>query len=320
MNFRFKLNFKKTIIKTSIIFGLFVIINFLFISKASAATLKLVTTRNIYHQQEQFLVDVYLLPEKEEHINAFDLSLNYSPNVSFIESEDGSSITSLWIEKPKAELYKINFSGIIPGGFTGLIDPTNSDPLSAKKPGLITRLIFSGNQEGIASFDFGQQDMLSNDGLGTELSVSSNILNPQIDDKIVKNEVSSVVDEKPPQDFIPILSKEPLLFNGKYSLNFETVDKESGIDHFEVKEDGSNWKIGTSPYVLSNQPPTGTIYIKAIDKAGNFSIEQITPNIQVPEIPTYSKMLAVLALAIAVLLLGFLILVTKKIIKKMQGN
>jgi hypothetical protein len=58
------------------------------------------------------------------------------------------------------------------------------------------------------------------------------------------------------------------VFDGNYYVVFSTVDKQSGLDHYEIFESGA-WKAVSSPYKLRNQSLKGGVQIKAIDKAGN---------------------------------------------------
>ena len=231
-NMNYKLQIKSNKFLPIIFFFNIVFFCTCFISSASAATLNLSTNNQTkFHQGEQFAVEVSLTPNQNENINSFDISLSYSTNLTFISSEEGSSIAGLWIEKPTNHSNSVNFSGIIPGGFTGLIDPTKSDPLHDQKPGILTRLIFSGNNEGDAMISFDKQDILANDGQGTILGTSSNLLPLHIDEKVLPSKIVNN-DKIPPEHFTILLSNDPI-FNGKYAVLFETKDKETGIDHYE---------------------------------------------------------------------------------------
>lgn len=64
---------------------------------------------------------------------------------------------------------------------------------------------------------------------------------------------------------------------------FETTDALSGVDHYEIKiEDSDNWNIvstdqANKPYRLSfNRSGTQTVFVKAVDMAGNDTIESIS--------------------------------------------
>jgi hypothetical protein len=295
------------LLKSIMVFGVFLVFNLFFLPRASAAILTLTTSKETMHQQEEFKVAVSLLPGKNENINAFDLSISYSSNLTFLSSQNGSSITGFWVEKPNLKDGLINFSGIIPGGFKGLIDPMISNSLNNQKPGLITELIFVGKSEGPSIIGFNKQTTLANDGLGTILGTSSSGLLINIDNKIIPSTLNTS-DETPPEPFMVTLSQDPLLFGGKYVINFETKDKESGVSSYEIKEEGSDWQKGESPYVTKNQPPKGTIFVKAIDFAGNSTTEEITPNIPTKEIPVFP----VVVILTGVALIGALALYLKQ--------
>ncbi|MEI7810043.1 MAG: hypothetical protein WCI41_00590, partial [bacterium] len=159
-----------------------------------------------------------------------------------------------------------------------------------------------GNKEGNASISFDNQEMYSNDGLGTMLGSSSNLLAINVGNKIAPSIIKST-DTVPPQHFSIFLSNNSNMYDGKYFLLFETTDKESGVDHYEVKEGDLGWKEGASPYLLTNQPPTGTIYIKVFDKAGNTRVEKFTADVVVPEISIYSKLIKATSITVLILII-----------------
>ena len=68
------------------------------------------------------------------------------------------------------------------------------------------------------------------------------------------------------------------MFGGRYYIVFSTTDKESGLDHYEIFENGV-WKRITSPYLLKNQSllGVGAIQVRAIDKAGNTRMGDYSP-------------------------------------------
>ena len=124
--------------------------------------------------------------------------------------------------------------------------------------------------------------------------------------------IDNTNDTTPPEQFSITLTQDPMLFNGKYVIIFDTKDKESGMNYYEVKEEGSDLQKGESPYVLKNQPPKGTIFVKAFDNNGNSTTETLTPNITAKEIPLYSKLLVILVLLFFILFLSKLIVFFKR--------
>ena len=75
-------------------------------------------------------------------------------------------------------------------------------------------------------------------------------------------------DVTPPEPFTVQVLSTPGVFGGDYYAVFSTTDKQSGIDHYEVLENGI-WKRVTDPYKLADQSLKTPVEIKAIDKAGN---------------------------------------------------
>ena len=63
-----------------------------------------------------------------------------------------------------------------------------------------------------------------------------------------------------------------------YFLVFSGIDKQTGIDYYEVKEGQGNWKRAEFPYVLEDQTLQGIIEVRAVDKAGNERIAEYTPS------------------------------------------
>jgi len=78
-----------------------------------------------------------------------------------------------------------------------------------------------------------------------------------------------MIDSRSPLPIEAYISQESTLFEGKYFLIFSTVDKTSGIDHYDIIEDKELYGNASSPYVLKDQLRTKTITIKAFDRAGN---------------------------------------------------
>ena len=67
----------------------------------------------------------------------------------------------------------------------------------------------------------------------------------------------------------------------------------------KLKEEGSEWQKAESPYLLNHQPPVGTIYVKAVDHAGNSTIENLTPNIPLEKpLPIFEILITILIIII----------------------
>jgi len=124
--------------------------------------------------------------------------------------------------------------------------------------------------------------VLLNDGLGTpaELITKEAIFTifpekREVSEDQWRKELEK--DDIPPESFEIIISQDPFLFEGKYFIVFQTQDKQTGIDYYEVKEGKRDWQRAESPYLLEDQSLKSIIKVKAVDKAGNERMAEITP-------------------------------------------
>ena len=78
------------------------------------------------------------------------------------------------------------------------------------------------------------------------------------------------IDSTPPEAFELVVASDPSIFGGQDFISFATVDKTSGISHFEAKVGslGRSKKIQT-PYKLSRPLVGDGVKIIAYDQAGN---------------------------------------------------
>jgi hypothetical protein len=78
-----------------------------------------------------------------------------------------------------------------------------------------------------------------------------------------------MIDSRSPMPIEAYISQESTLFEGKYFLIFSTVDKTSGVDHYDIIEGKELFGNASSPYVLKDQSQSKSITIRAFDRAGN---------------------------------------------------
>jgi len=215
---------------------------------------------------EEFLVEVFL-NTKDASVNAIEGKIKFpSQFLDFKEAREGNSLINFWVEKPSlTNDGEVSFSGITPGGFQG----------SNK---FLFGLVFSSKNPGNVALVFSDLKVLKNDGLGTEiittpLSYEFNISNEQ---GVGTFENLTIVDNEPPEEFFPLIASDLNLFDGKYFVVFSAIDKGSGIYGYTVSESmlGPNgvYLAAESPYMLKDQSLSKNIYIKAIDKSGNFRL------------------------------------------------
>ena len=245
----------------------------IFAHHADAASIKFTTSSAVVHQGQEIAIDVLLDPEGQS-VNTVGVTIVVPTDLDYIGVDDSTSIVGLWVDEPKfvKSTHVLTLSGIVPGGFTGSIDPFNPDQI---KPGVIIRLLLRGRAAGSGLFSLPEVAAYINDGLGTETSVSSSSLPLVVDELLQPGSLDFFPDTKPPLEFKPIVERDILLYENKRVVIFNTKDKGAGMDHYEVKEGNSSWVVATSPYLLKDQEMKGDILVKAVDRDGNERIEAI---------------------------------------------
>jgi len=254
-------------------FGFWVIIFTLitFATPVFGAILYLEPDQGNYYREDVFIVEIKINTGGED-VNAVKANLTFPQDI--LEVKDfmkGDSILKLWPEEPafSNQAGILYFTGGIPGGYRG-------------ENGLLGKIILKAKSggEGILQIKEGSQVLL-NDGFGSpaNLEIKEGIFNISPEKLAVpKNEAEEELkkDNVPPEPFQIELGKDPSIFDGKYFLAFYTTDIGSGIDYYEIREGDKSWKKGSSPYLLEDQSLRNKILVKAIDKAGNERIAEIT--------------------------------------------
>ncbi len=238
--------------------------------------------------------------DEGECINTVDSVITYGEGIRAVDVSRGDSILNLWVEDPKINETDrtITFAGGITGGYCGRAagDPSLTNVIAHivfQSPGFSV----GGGDNRTASVEIADQSsVLLNDGFGTladlrrEGSVITLLSTPGMERTDTwREEVSG--DTAPPGDFAITLSQDPTAFSGQHFISWNTQDKQSGIDHYEVMEEpledfyafrwgraDAPWIETESPYVLKDQTLNSTIRVKAIDKAGNETIAVFVPD------------------------------------------
>lgn len=81
----------------------------------------------------------------------------------------------------------------------------------------------------------------------------------------------AMIDITNPEEF----ALQAIDIEGEKYLIFSTTDATSGIDHYEISESSTEWKIIKSPYLIADQNSKSSLKIKAVDKAGNERFSEI---------------------------------------------
>jgi len=301
-----------------------------------------------YVPGDSFVVSINLENEiGEECVNAIEAYIKFPQNRLIVSNFSiGESLISLWIQKPKIDNDNgtISFIGGVPGGYCGKVagDPGSSNMLGRiifKAPGFSVGIKDdSSPEEGIKIyFEEGTRALL-NDGEGTQASLTMDIASfsvSKVASRQATNEWNAIVksDAEPPEPFTVEIRKEKDVFEGKFFIVFNAIDKQTGIDHYEIMEsDRGGYKVNSQnkapwiivqngPYLLTDQTLQSVIKVKAMDKAGNErTVEYEAPqNIRPPVVvkKTLSRNYiyggVIFGLILLVLLLIF---VYKKLMKK----
>jgi len=104
-----------------------------------------------------------------------------------------------------------------------------------------------------------------------------------------------MVDAMPPEPFEIILPDGEITANPTPRIKFETIDKTSGVDRYEIKIDKDNWVDAATLIVASHilpklSPGEHQILVRAYDKAENYTETEtklIIAPIELPKITEY---------------------------------
>lgn len=235
----------------------------------------------------------------EECVNAVNGVITYSENIIPVDIDLGDSIFPVWVEAPviNKDTRTISFAGGLPNGYCGRVegDPQLTNKLFEiilRSPGLQVGGSAAG---GTTTLEFTPESTVYlNDGLGTALTptmlpatltlteeIGGSILDPW------REEVGA--DTIPPEPF-SIALEQNSAFEGRFYIVFNTTDKQTGLSRYEVMEEPAErqklfnfgaatapWQEARSPFVLADQKLTSTIYVRAIDKAGNEYVAKLDP-------------------------------------------
>lgn len=277
-----KLQFK---IKNSFLLLIFSFSFLLLPLTVQGAILYLSPSSGEYYQDDTFIIEARIDTE-DECINTVEANLSFPSDI--LEAVDfslGDSILIFWVSPPSIsqETGLISFTGGIPGGYCGKLpgDPGESN--------LLGKMIFKVKEipqtltPGTAKIEFLENSqVLLNDGLGTPAKLgikgaALTVLSEKLE--VSKDEWQEEIkkDITFPEQFEIKIHQDPAIFEGKYFIIFSTTDKQTGIDHYEIKEGKGEWITTQSPCLLKDQSLQSIIKVKAVDKAGNERIAEHIP-------------------------------------------
>lgn len=254
--------------------------------------------------QQAFEVKLYLNTENED-INAVSGEINFPSELLVLEKiKYGDSLINFWIEAPlERSQGKINFAGIVPGGYYSDI-------------GLLLSVVFSGKQDGSGLIDLNNFQALLNDGQGTAASLKLVPANFTINSASTAKPLlePELIDTVAPEVFEPMITQVKDIAGDQYLLIFLTQDKASGVAYYEVKEGWGIWHKATSPYILRNQKLDQKIQVRAVDNEGNFRIAFLTP----PNLKAWYENYEIFV--IIIISLGFISLGYRQYLKRKQKS
>lgn len=250
----------------SIQFGIIGLALFVVPASASAATVYLETQRNTISVGDTTVVTLKINSEGQI-LNTVDGEVALkSPtgNLAVQEFSLANSAFGLWPRTPSlsADLHTVSFVGGVPGGFS-------------IEGATIFKMIVEAKKEGTITISPRNLSVFLSDGNGTKVAVKTapitiKVVPKKIGVPATNDWVSTVsADITPPEDFIIVFGQEETLFNGKRFAFFSAVDNQSGIDHYEVSENGAAAVRSGSTYVLQDQSDKVKLEVTAFDKAGN---------------------------------------------------
>ena len=323
------------------IFSLFILSIFLLPSTSRAAILYMDPPKISVSPGQTFLVKIKVDPEGE-CINVVKADIEFSTStIRLVDFSLGNSLFTHWVKVPSRDQFEainkkgfLEFAGGIPGGYCGIVpgDPGKSD-IIAELVFRVLGLTISNEplNSGYVKF-LDSSEAFLNDGQGTKaqvrlqnvrFSISKNAPSRQANswEDIVKK------DKTPPEPFSIQIAQNKNLFGAKYFIVFSTTDKQSGIDHYEIKEFDENgniphtkikaeWQIVKSPYILKDQNLKSKILVKAVDKAWNQRVVEFIPgehiNLLAQQKPNIKKVVLVVVLLLVAFILGWLLVFLRR--------
>ncbi len=240
----------------------------------SATSLYLDPDTGTFGPGDTFIVKVRLNADTE-CINAANVILTYpSKSMRAVDFGKGGSILSLWVTEPQIDTNKgtVTFAGGVPGGYCGRIQ---GDPSLTN---VIGKVVFTVTDAAVGSAQIriaNGTTLYLNDGLGTSVvpDVTNAALTLVPEPTQAGNPWLTEVDadETPPDPFDVEIISTHKVFGGRHYAVFSTVDKQSGLDHYEMVFNGT-WQPVSSPRMIDDQSRRAGIQVRAVDKAGNIRL------------------------------------------------
>ncbi len=324
----------------------FLIVFFFFIlSLTSEAAILYIEPRTATYSPGSVFMAAVKVDTEGECLNVIQADISFDKNVlELIDFSTGDSFLSYWVKNPtRKDLTEINkkgvisFAGGVPGGYCGAIpgDPGKSNIVArlvfslpgmtiSKEPKTTTTISFLKTSQAYLNTADGQLANLRLQKGEIFISKKAGVAKNYWQEELKKDKI-------PPEAFAVYIQKQADINQGKYFIVFNTTDKQSGLDHYEIKEYDENgfipgtkqkaeWRLVKSPYILKDQKLRSTILVKAVDKAWNERIVKFIPSehINLPEEEGFffAKLSLSIKVGLAVLVILVLIVIFVRIRKR----
>lgn len=230
-----------------------------------AATIEIENKDTDVQEGDIVQLDVYL--NSEDELNTAEGTLKLEGDYTIKSITTAGSVFDLWPNSPSYNDDTISFTG------------GTASSVFGNRLKLFSIFVKINSKDGI-KFSSNDIEIFLNDGIGTKVSVDPLIKNftlPESDKKTTdKFEESVVQDQTSPVQFEVLIGRDQNTYEGKWFASFNTVDKDSGIERYEVIENDAKTPVLTgTTYILQDQSLKGTLIVKAFDKAGNVQIAQV---------------------------------------------
>lgn len=264
------------------IFNVAIVLAFFLPLTTQASIVSLANIPNEIRPGDSFLVDV-MLDAEGKAVNAVQGMLVFPPSLVSVKTiYERDTVVGAWIESPALrESGTISWSGIMPGGFAGVLGPAHT----GAAPGRLFTVQFEVRERGTAAFIFENVEVLLNDGKGTADVVTAADASVEVRADAPARAEPYLTDRNPPETFTPVLAQNEEVEDGKWFVAFVTHDKGTGVSHYTVYESRNartaigedEWKDAVSPYVLRDQSRRSYVYVRAVDSAGNERVVELAP-------------------------------------------
>ena len=236
-----------------------------------------------------------------EAVNSVNLSLDYDDNlISFAGYKSENTVIELWVDSPHEEDGVLYMGGIIPGGVSGLYDPSKN----GLSPIPLARLLFVAKAEGNAKLSFVKTEILKHDGRGSQLvhdEKNGEIMIKSASPEGILGKGENIFDKNSPEPFSLIFLESSLFSETPSIIIFHAQDIDSGIKEYKMKINEGEWKEAKSPQHVSKNIFSRGITIRAVDFYGNFQDASLT----VPGFVPFKLLLTIFALLIIAGVFGF---------------